>query len=90
VNILLIVLITLVSIALIILIVYTVVFLVLLIKALKQVRIAADKVQESANSAADLVDEVRRTVVNPGIIAMMIEKYLHKAGKRSRKDKNDE
>ena len=26
--------------------------------------------------------EVRRTVVNPGIIAVMIEKYLHKASKR--------
>lgn len=89
-DVLLIVLITLVSIALIILIVYTVVFLVLLIKALKQVRLAADKVQESADSAAELVDEVRRTVVNPGIIAMLIEKYLHKASKKSRKDKDNE
>ncbi len=89
-NTLLIVLITLVSIALIILIIYTVVFLVLLIKALKQVRLAADKVQESADQASELVEEVRRTVVNPGIIAMMIEKYLHKASKRGRKGKSDE
>lgn len=89
-DVLLIVLVTLVSIALIILIVYTVIFLVLLIKALKQVRLAADKVQESADSAAELVDEVRRTVVNPGIIAMLIEKYLHKAGKKARKEKDNE
>lgn len=77
------------SIALIILITFTVVFLVILIKALKQVRMAAEKVQESADSATELVDEVRRTVVNPGIIAVMIEKYLHGRAK-SKKSKGDE
>lgn len=89
-NTLLIVLITLVSIALIILIVYTVVFLAAMVKALKQVRLAATKVQESADQASELVDEVRRTVVNPGIIAVMIEKYLHRATSKSRKDKDNE
>ncbi len=88
-NTLLIVLITLVSIALIILIVYTVVFLVGLIKTMKQVRIAAAKVQEGADSAAELVEDVRRTVVNPGIIAMMIEKYLSRGHHKS-KGKKDE
>ncbi len=83
---LLIVLITLVSIALIILITFTVVFLVGLITAMKQIRLAATKVQESADSAAELVDEVRSAVINPGIVAMMFEKYLKrhfgKKGKR--------
>ena len=65
------------SIALVMLITFTIIFLYALIKALKQVKFAAEKVQESADSAAELVDEVRRTVVNPGIIAVMIEKYLH-------------
>ncbi len=73
-----IIILSVVSAILLLLVVYTVVFLVILIKALKQVRIAAQKVQESADSASELVDEVRRTVVNPGIIAMLIEKYLHK------------
>ena len=53
---LLIVLITLVSVALILLIVFTILFLVGLTKAMKQVRIASEKVQESADSAAELVD----------------------------------
>jgi len=83
---LLIVLITLVSIALIILITFTVVFLVGLITAMKQIRLAATKVQESADSAAELVDEVRSAVINPGIVAMMFEKYMKrhfsKKGKR--------
>ncbi len=83
---LLIVLITLVSIALIILITFTVVFLAGLIAAMKQIRLAAAKVQESADSAAELVDEVRSAVINPGIVAMMFEKYLKrhfgKKGKR--------
>ena len=61
----------------------------MLVKALKQVRIAATKVQESADSASELVDEVRRTVVNPGIVAVMIEKYLHGAFK-GKKKKSDE
>lgn len=77
-EVLLIVLITLVSIALIILIVFTVLFLIGLSKAMKQVRIASEKVQESADSAAELVDEVRSAVVNPGILAMLFEKYLKK------------
>ncbi len=77
------------SIALIILIIYTVVFLVIMVKALKQIQLAAEKVQESADSATELVDEVRRTVVNPGIIAMMIEKYLHGRSK-AKKAKSDE
>lgn len=83
---LLIVLITLVSIALIILITFTVVFLVGLITAMKQIRLAAAKVQESADTAAELVDEVRSAVINPGIVAMMFEKYMKrrfsKKGKR--------
>ncbi|MCX6805269.1 MAG: hypothetical protein WCK87_00920 [Candidatus Saccharibacteria bacterium] len=70
-------LITILSIATLILIVYTVVFITIMVKVLKQVSLAAEKVQESADSAVELVDEVRRTVVNPGIIAMTIEKYLH-------------
>lgn len=78
-----------ISIALTILIVYTVVFLVIMVKALKQIQLAAEKVQESADSATELVDEVRRTVVNPGIIAMMIEKYLHGRSK-ARRTKSDE
>lgn len=84
-NNLLVVLITLVSVALLILIVYTVVFLVGLIKTMKQVRIASNevmlaskKVQESADSATELVDEVRSAVINPGMVAMLIEKYLRK------------
>lgn len=81
-NTLEIILVTVMSIALLILIIYTVIFLVVLIKGLKQVRIAAEKVQDSADSAAELVDEVRRSVVNPDIIAVMIEKYLHKATSR--------
>ncbi len=87
-NALVIALLTVVSIALTILIVYTVIFLVILVKTLKQVKIAAGKVQDSANQASDLVEEVRRTVVNPGIVALMIEKYLtkFKGGKRSKKD----
>ena len=75
---LLIVLITLVSVALILLIVFTILFLVGLSKAMKQVRIASEKVQESADSAAELVDEVRSAVVNPGILALLFEKYLKK------------
>ncbi|MEI6169396.1 MAG: hypothetical protein WCP56_00170 [Candidatus Saccharibacteria bacterium] len=51
---------------------------------MKQIRLAAAKVQESADSAAELVDEVRSAVVNPGVIALLIEKYLkrhyHKKG----------
>jgi hypothetical protein len=50
--------------------------------------LAAEKVQESADSAVELVDEVRRTVVNPGIIAMTIEKYLHTRS-RSKKSGDD-
>ncbi len=88
-NVLLIILITLVSIALVILIIYTVIFLVGLIKTMKQVRLAATKVQEGADSAAELVEDVRRTVVNPGIIAMMIEKYLSK-GHHKKGGKSDE
>lgn len=84
-----IVLLTVVSIALVILIVYTVVFLAILIKALRQVKLAALKVQDSADQASELVDEVRRTVVNPGIFAMMIEKYFHKAMRKKGK-KDDE
>ncbi len=94
-NNLLVILITLVSIALIILIIYTVIFLVGLIKTMKQVRLASNevmiaskKVQESADTATELVDEVRSAVVNPGVIAMLIEKYLRKhyeqKGKRNR------
>ena len=75
---LLVVLITLVSVALILLIIFTVVFLIGLTKAMKQVRIASEKVQESADSAAELVDEVRSAVVNPGILALLFEKYLKK------------
>ena len=75
---LLIVLITLVSITLLLLVIFTILFLVGLTKAMKQVRIASEKVQESADSAAELVDEVRSAVVNPGIIAMLFEKYLKK------------
>jgi hypothetical protein len=56
---------------------------------MKQVRIAATKVQEGADSAAELVEDVRRTVVNPGIIAMMIEKYLSRGHHKS-KGKKDE
>lgn len=78
-----------VSVALVILIVYTVIFLVLLIKTTKQVRIAAEKVQEGADNAVDLVDEVRRTVVNPGIIAMMVEKYFGRARKSARNRRKD-
>lgn len=89
-NALLIALLTVVSIALVILIVYTVVFLVLLIKALKQVKLAAEKVQDSAAQASDLVEEVRRTVVNPGIVAIMIEKYLSKFTTSKRRKKDDE
>ena len=55
---LLVILITLVSISLIILISFSVVFLIGLIKATKQVRIASQKVQESADSAAELVDNI--------------------------------
>lgn len=76
------------SLATLILIIYTIVFLTILVKTLKQVRLAADKVQESADSAVELVDEVRRTVVNPGIIAMMIEKYLH-GRSRNKKSEDD-
>lgn len=75
------------TIALIILITFTVVFLYVMIKALKQIRFAAEKVQESADSAAELVDEVRRTVVNPGIIAVMIEKYLRGRSKSKKSEK---
>lgn len=91
-NVLVISLLVVMSIALIILITYTVIFLVVLVKALKQVRIAAQKVQDSAEQASDLVEEVRRTVVNPGIVAMMIEKYLTKFrhGGSKKKDKDDE
>ncbi len=78
-----------VSVALVILIVYTVIFLVLLIKTTKQVKIAAEKVQEGADNAVDLVDEVRRTVVNPGIIAMMVEKYFGRARKSARNRRKD-
>jgi len=84
-NNLLVVLITLVSIALVILIIYTVIFLIGLIKTMKQVRLASNevmiaskKVQESADTATELVDEVRSAVVNPGVIAVRIEKYLRK------------
>lgn len=84
-EILLVVLITLVSITLMILVIFTVVFLVGLAKAFKQVRIAAEKVQESADNAAELVDEVRSAVVNPGIVAMMIEKYIKRYQKGKRK-----
>jgi hypothetical protein len=53
---------------------------------MKQIRLAATKVQESADSAAELVDEVRSAVINPGIVAMMFEKYMKrhfsKKGKR--------
>lgn len=73
------------SLALIILITFTVIFLYVMIKALKQIRYAAEKVQESADSATELVEEVRRTVVNPGIIAVMIEKYLHGRSKSKKK-----
>ncbi len=73
------------SLALIILITFTVIFLYVMIKALKQIRYAAEKVQESADSATELVEEVRRTVVNPGIIAVMIEKYLHGRFKSKKK-----
>ncbi|MEI6581365.1 MAG: hypothetical protein WCN86_00615 [bacterium] len=83
---LLVVLITLVSISLIMLIIFTVAFLVGLIAAMKQIRLAAAKVQESADTAAELVDEVRSAVINPGIVAMMFEKYMKrhfsKKGKR--------
>ncbi|MCX6804697.1 MAG: hypothetical protein NT111_01615 [Patescibacteria group bacterium] len=83
---LLVILITLVSISLIILISFSVVFLIGLIKATKQVRIASQKVQESADSAAELVDNVRSAVVNPGVVALMIEKYLKSHyGKKSGK-----
>lgn len=83
---LLVVLIALVSIALIMLIIFTILFLVGLTRAMKQVRIASEKVQESADSAAELVDEVRSAVVNPGIVALLFEKYLKKHfGKRSKK-----
>ena len=83
---LLVILITLVSISLIILISFSVVFLIGLIKATKQVRIASQKVQESADSAAELVDNVRSAVVNPGVVALMIEKYLKSQyGKKSGK-----
>lgn len=81
-----IVLLAVMSTTLFILVVYTVIFLIVLIKALKQVRFAAEKVQESADSANELVDEVRRTVVNPGTIALMIEKYL-RARSKSKKSK---
>ncbi|MBI2798217.1 hypothetical protein HYX70_02865 [Candidatus Saccharibacteria bacterium] len=89
-NILVIALLVVMSIALIILITYTVIFLVVLVKALKQVRLAAQKVQDSAEQASDLVDEVRRTVVNPGVVAMMIEKYLTKFRHSSKRKKDDE
>lgn len=78
-----------VSVAVVILIIYTVIFLVLLIKTTKQVKIAAEKVQEGADNAVDLVDEVRRTVVNPGIISMMVEKYFSKARKSARSRRKD-
>lgn len=78
-----------VSVALVILIVYTVIFLAILIKTIKQVKIAAEKVQEGADNAVDLVDEVRRTVVNPGIVAMMVEKYFSKARKSARNRRKD-
>ncbi len=84
---LLVVLITLVSVALIFLITFTVVFLAGLIQTIKQVRIACQKVQDSADSAADLVDNVRSAVVNPGIIALMIEKYLKKHTSKRKGDK---
>ena len=58
--------------------VFTILFLVGLTKAMKQVKIASEKVQESADSAAELVDEVRSAVVNPGILALLFEKYLKK------------
>jgi len=75
---LLVVLITLVSVALIILIIFTVLFLVGLRQAMKQIKIASQKIQESADSATELVDEVRSAVVNPGVIALLFEKYLKK------------
>ncbi len=84
---LLVVLVTLVSVALIFLITFTVIFLAGLIKTMKQVRIASQKVQDSADSAADLVDNVRSAVVNPGIIALMIEKYLKKHDSKRKRDK---
>lgn len=84
-EILLIVLIVLVAIALIILMIYTIIFLVGMVKAMKQVRIAAEKVQESADTAVELVDEVRSAVVNPSIVALMIEKYLKRHYKKGSK-----
>ena len=89
-NVWVIALLTVVSITLIILVVYTVIFLVIMIKALKQVKIAAEKVQDSAEQASDLVEEVRRTVVNPGIVAIMIEKYLSKFTGHKKRKKDDE
>jgi len=81
-------LITVLSIATLILIIYTVVFITIMVKVLKQINLAAEKVQESADSAVELVDEVRRTVVSPSVIAMMIEKYLHSRS-RSKKSGDD-
>lgn len=83
-------LLSVVSVGVVILIVYTIVFLVIMVKTMKQIKIAAEKVQEGADQAVDLVDEVRRTVVNPGIIAMMIDKYFSKARKRARNRQKDE
>ena len=82
---LLIILIVLVSVALIILIIYTIIFLIGMVKTMKQVRIAAEKVQESADTAVELVDEVRSAVVNPSIVALMIEKYLKRHYKKGKK-----
>lgn len=61
--------------------------MVALYKAFKHIRIAAEKVQESANNAAELVDEVRNVVVNPGIVALMIEKYIKKYQKKRKGDR---
>ena len=85
-NTILIALLCVMSLILLLLVIYTVAFLVVTIKALKQVRLAAEKVQESADQASELVDEVRRTVVNPGIIGVLIEKYLHGRSKTKKRD----
>ncbi len=83
---LLVVLITLVSIALVVLVIFTTVFLFGLISVMKQIRLASKKVQESADTATELVDEVRSAIVNPGVVALMLEKYLkHHLGKKGKK-----
>lgn len=82
---LLVVLITLVSVALVILIIFTVMFLIGLNQAMKQIKLASQKIQQSADTATELVDEVRSAVVNPGVIALLFERYLKKKMKKGDK-----